>query len=266
LDRLAEGGRRRALTRRAFAAAALAAGVTLLAGRAVGLPCYAQAFEGNHFTVCPYDPATERLQLAWRGPHGALDSFEGLKDALGAKAGRVEFAMNAGMYETDQSPLGLLVIDGRSARPLNRRAGAGNFYLKPNGVFWVDARGGPHIDETGAFAAARPRARWATQSGPLLVQAGGFNPQIAPNGASQLIRNGVCVRAGEARFVISDDPVSFGRFARFLRDALGCSDALFLDGSVSSLWAPSLGREDARSGLGTFVIVSRRGPARSLRR
>jgi uncharacterized protein YigE (DUF2233 family) len=69
------------------------------------------------------------------------------------------------------------------------------------------------------------------------------------------------VRGREAFFVISDAPVSFGRLARFLRDGLGCPDALYLDGAVSSLWAPALHREDSASGLGTFVVVlSRRSP------
>jgi uncharacterized protein YigE (DUF2233 family) len=233
----------------------LAATAWALAATAAADPCHIQVFEGDRFAVCPYEPASDRLELSWRGPHGALDSLGGLKDSLGPRAGRVEFAMNAGMYEADQSPLGLLVVAGQTVRPLNRRSASGNFYLKPNGVFWVDSRGRPHIEETEAFAAEAPHARWATQSGPLLVSRGALNPHITPNGPSLLIRNGVGVRDGRAVFVISDDTVSFGRFARFLRDGLGCPDALFLDGAVSSLWAPSMGREDARAGLGTFVVV-----------
>ena len=235
----------------------------LSAVTAAALPCHTQSFDGSRFIVCPYDAGEDRLELAWSGPQGPLGDFEGLKAALGAKAPLVEFAMNAGMYETDLSPLGLFIADGRTLRPINLRSGAGNFYLKPNGIFWLDRAGAPHIDESQAFASKRPRARWATQSGPLLVQDGAFNPQISPNGTSQLIRNGVGAHGAEADFVISDDPVSLGRFARFFRDALGCPDALFLDGSVSSLWAPSLGREDVpRSGLGTFVVVSARPVAR----
>ena len=72
-----------------------------------------------------------------------------------------------------------------------------------------------------------------------------------------MIRNGVGVRGGEALFAISDQPVSFGRFARFFRDGLGCPDALYLDGAVSSLWAPAMGRQDTQTGLGTFVVVLR---------
>jgi uncharacterized protein YigE (DUF2233 family) len=167
--------------------------------------------------------------------------------------------MNAGMYQMDQRPLGLFIAAGREEHALNQGAGGGNFYLAPNGVFWVGADGAPHVSETGAYAAAPPpSARWATQSGPLLVQGGAFNAHISADGASLNLRNAVGVRNGVALFVISDDKVSFGRLARFLRDALGCPDALYLDGAVSSLWAPGRDRIDGRHGLGTFVVVLRR--------
>ncbi len=171
--------------------------------------------------------------------------------------------MNAGMYGHDRRPLGLYVADGRRLEPLNRgHGGGGNFFLLPNGVFWTDRRGAPHVDETSAFADLDVHPRWATQSGPLLVSGGVIHPAVSPNGTSLYVRNGVGVRGHEAFFAISDGPVSFGRFARFLRDGLGCADALYLDGSVSSLWAPDLGRRDGREGLGTFVVVLRRDGGR----
>jgi uncharacterized protein YigE (DUF2233 family) len=244
---------------RRLAAWLIAAAAWALAAPALAAPCEDRTFEGARFTVCPYAPQTDRLQLAWRGRAGPLGGLAALREAMGGEAARVEFAMNAGMYDQALAPLGLFVVDGRVTRPLNKRSSSfGNFYLKPNGVFWVDRAGAPHIDETAAYAAKSPRPRWATQSGPLLVQADAFNPQIAPNGPSELIRNGVGVRDGIAYFAISDDQVSFGRFARFFRDALGCPDALFLDGSVSSLWAPSMDRLDDKLGLGIFVVVLKR--------
>jgi uncharacterized protein YigE (DUF2233 family) len=153
----------------------------------------------------------------------------------------------------------LYVEAGRELKPLTRASGEGNFYLAPNGVFWTDQAGRPHVDETEAFAASTVRPAFATQSGPMLVWRGAVHPRFQPNGASQLIRNGVGVRGDEAFFVISDDPVSFGRFARFFRDGLGCPDALFFDGTVSSLWAPELHRRDAHPGLGPLVVVLRKG-------
>ena len=220
--------------------------------------CWISSFEGAAFSVCRYTPGQDDIALAWRDRGQPLDSLPGLKSSLGADGSRVAFAMNAGMYDKARSPLGLYVAAGQELRPLNRSAGAGNFFLLPNGVFWVGRDGAPHIDETSAFADRKVHPRWATQSGPLLVRAGALHPSLAPNGTSLAIRNGVGVRGGEALFVISNQPVSFGRFARFLRDGLGCADGLYLDGAISSLWAPGLGRLDRRTGLGTFVVVTSR--------
>ena len=59
-----------------------------------------------------------------------------------------------------------------------------------------------------------------------------------------------------AIFAISDEPVTFYAFARLFRDGLGCANALFLDGSVSSLYAPELGRDDELTPLGPMIGVS----------
>jgi uncharacterized protein YigE (DUF2233 family) len=61
----------------------------------------------------------------------------------------------------------------------------------------------------------------------------------------------------DAVFVISDDAVSFGRLARFMRDRLSCREALYLDGAVSGAWIPSK-RMDNRAPLGPMIVVLRR--------
>lgn len=147
-------------------------------------------------------------------------------------------------------------MSGRVEHAADVGEGAGNFYLKPNGVFWVGEDGQAHVQETDRYLAHRVQAQWATQSGPLLLQEGRLHPKIGENGASHTLRNGVCtVGAGSAWFVISDEPVSFGRFARLMRDRLECADGLYFDGSVSALWAPSLKRRDPATGLGPLVAV-----------
>ena len=223
--------------------------------------CARASFEGAGFTVCRYHGATDQIRLALKGPSGVLGGFSALKAALGADAPRVLFAMNAGMYEPSRAPVGLLIQSGQLESPLQTADGTGNFYLKPNGVFWVAVDGAVHIDEASAFAAAKVQPQWATQSGPLLVKGGVLHPLIAADGPSLAIRNGVGVRSpSEAVFVISDQPVSFSRLARFLRDSLGCPDALYFDGVVSSLWAPGLGRVDGRTGLGPLLVVLKTKP------
>lgn len=220
-------------------------------------PCSKWTFEASRFVACGYDPQRDVLEIAASDASGPLGGFVRLEHALGPAAARVRFAVNAGMYESAQTPVGLLVQGGRTLRPLDLRAGRGNFYLLPNGVFWTDAAGSAHVTEAHRYLAERAAAVWATQSGPLLAAGGRLHPAVAQNGASLAIRNavGVCGR-GTAKFVISTGAVSFGRLARFMRDRLGCPDALYLDGAVSSLWAPSLGRRDPRTGLGPLVVVS----------
>jgi prepilin-type processing-associated H-X9-DG protein len=91
----------------------------------------------------------------------------------------------------------------------------------------------------------------------MLVIDGRLHPKILPTGASAKIRNGVCVRDGTtAIFAIAEEPVTFYAFAMLFRDGLGCANALFLDGSVSSLYAPELGRDDELTPLGPMIGVS----------
>ncbi len=220
-------------------------------------PCAVQTFEGSRFTVCRYARGAGTIQLALDGPDGRLGGFAALARQLGPAAARVAFAMNAGMYEADQSPTGLLILNGRTVHPADTGLGdGGNFHLLPNGVFAVDADGAVRVEETSAFLAHPGDVRWATQSGPLLVEHGAIHPKLAPDGTSKNIRNGAgAAGPNTAVFVISDDPVSLGRFARFFRDALNCPDALYFDGHVSSLWAPGLRRRDPATGLGPLVVV-----------
>jgi len=157
-------------------------------------------------------------------------------------------------------PIGLYIEEGRKVPSRStRREGAGNFHLKPNGVFWEDSSGF-HVPTTDAFAAAAPTSiRYATQPAPMPLTNGAPHPHTNSDGPSRKIRNGVGVTAaGLPIFVISDDKVSFGKLARLFRDRLDCPNALFLDGFVSSLWDAASGRFDQNVPLGPMIVVSER--------
>ena len=221
----------------------------------VASACELRRFEGSLFTVCTFDAASDRLELV---DGRALRSLASLEASLGPRAAKVRFAMNAGMYDEEGAPIGLFVAQGEEKKRINLKAGGGNFHLLPNGVFAVDRDGGVSVTSSKAFEKKAQSAVWATQSGPMLVIDGKLHPKFDENGQSQLIRNGVGVKdARTAFFVISEEPVSFGRFARFFRDELGAPNALYLDGSVSSLWDPATGRQDGYSGLGPMVVAFR---------
>ncbi|HEX4737587.1 MAG TPA: phosphodiester glycosidase family protein [Allosphingosinicella sp.] len=222
--------------------------------------CEERTFEGTRFTVCRYDARRDEIRIVDADARGPLRSFARLKTALGGDASRLLFAMNAGMFDPSGKPVGLYVEAGVEKHRINRASGGSdNFSMQPNGVFAIDAQGHVAILPGGAWPAPNLRARWATQSGPMLVIAGRLHPRIQPNGTALNIRNGVGVSDRDtAWFVISDEPVSFGRLARFFRDGLGCRNALYFDGAVSSLWEPSGGREDSAHALGPLVAVMKR--------
>ena len=216
----------------------------------LGQTCLAQ---DARFTVITVDTAKQDLQLFLNDEAGQpLHSFARLAAMLQARHQRLDFAVNAGMYHPDFAPVGLLVQDGKQVAPLNLADGVGNFFLKPNGVFLVTA-GGPKVVESSQYAPAG--VRLATQSGPLLLHKGVIHPGFNPESSSRNIRNGVGVAGNKAIFVISNHPVTFYEFAVFFRDNLHCSDALYLDGAISSLYSTALGRNDAAAKLGPMLGV-----------
>lgn len=213
--------------------------------------CRDHTFEGSRFTVCDNQGGELRLYAA--GPREKpLRSFSEVARQIDVS--QVAFAMNAGMFDESGRPIGLAQTDGREVHKLNLRDGAGNFHLKPNGVFMVLCGGAPAIFPSDTIPQFRCPPRLSTQSGPMLVIQGRLHPKITPDGSSHFVRNGVGVRDGAALFVISEDPVSFGKFARFFRDALKTPNALYFDGSVSSLWDPANGRQDAGAPLGPIIV------------
>jgi len=231
----------------------------LLAGCAQAKPsaaprsfCHEQAFEGSHFTVCDNKGGELRLFAAGKG-EGPVRSFSELMRKV--DAARIAFAMNAGMFDEQGRPIGYAVTNGRELHKLNLRDGPGNFHLKPNGVFIVGCGGAAMVAPSDAIPLFRCAPRLMTQSGPMLVIEGKLHPKLQADGQSRLIRNGVGVRGGKAIFVISKSAVSLGKFARFFRDELKTPDALYFDGSVSSLWDPANGRQDSHSELGPIVVA-----------
>jgi uncharacterized protein YigE (DUF2233 family) len=117
------------------------------------------------------------------------------------------------------------------------------------------------VIESRRFAADPPDCRFATQSGPMLVIDGALHPRFLPDSPSRYVRNGVGVSADGTRalFAISQSPVNFTEFARLFRDGLGLPQALYLDGSISRLYAPDLGRRDLGLPMGPIVgtVVAR---------
>lgn len=199
-------------------------------------------FQDVVIAVCKIDMRRDRLRMFWRDDNKAvLGYFQAVQQWLQRRGQSLVCATNAGIYEEDRRPLGLYVENGAVLRRLNLRKGAyGNFYSQPNGVFLVRDRDAAIIDtERFAVDAATllPEVRFATQSGPLLIQHGLINAAFSPESTNRRIRNAVCtVSPYESALVLSRGPINFYDFARFLRERLDCTDALYLDGGISRMY------------------------------
>ncbi|CCM77372.1 conserved exported hypothetical protein [Rhizobium mesoamericanum STM3625] len=227
--------------------------IAISAAAASAQTCAQDSFEGNAYIVCAVEKGNGDLRLFWKNADGEpYRDFFSVAEAVRSKGQVLAFALNAGMYLPDFSPIGLYVEDGKELRPASSTHGNGsaahplpNFYRRPNGVFFLD-NAGAGILPTPEFLKRRPKVRFATQSGPMLVIDNKLNPIFIVGSTDRTRRAGVGICGdGAVRFAVSEDEVNFHDFARLFRDYLGCSNALFLDGGQGvGLYSPALGRND----------------------
>lgn len=220
-------------------------------------------YRDQPFDVVRIDLKKADLRLFWNNAEGTrYGSFGNLREALAADGYSLRFATNAGIFTPEFAPAGLHVENGEVLHELNtRNQGYGNFHLMPNGVFYVDDSGA-HAVPTDVFQASKPSPRIATQSGPMLVIDGKLHDAFTEGSDNKRRRSGVGVVSDhEVVFAASNLPVNFFDFASLFKEALHCDNALFLDGDISLLYAPDMGKafEGGRY-AGMFAVVEKETP------
>jgi len=236
-----------------------------VAQRALAQPCDTQTFDDTRFIICTAAPGQDDFRLFWKDARGEpFRHFSAIARSVAEEGRTLKFAMNAGMYQTDFSPIGLYVENGKELRPASTKTMDGppgktpNFYKKPNGVFFL-SDDGAGILPTADYLKRRPKVRYATQSGPILVIRSKLNPIFIAGSSDRTRRSGVGVcKGGSVRLAISEDAVNFHDFARLFRDQLNCPNALFLDGgNGAGLYEPNLSRSDMswHGGFGPVIGV-----------
>jgi uncharacterized protein YigE (DUF2233 family) len=234
------------------------------------LNCVDRAIARAGFTVCEIPAAAiKSVEIAPALEPGTTTwTIARLDSSLRAHGQRVTVAMNAGIFDRDGRTLGLLVRDGRVLRPLNTSNGpdvtppadvcdVANFFCPPNGVFYV-TDGRPRIATTAEFRDHGPplaQVQIATQSGPMLLERGQFARELPATWRRRISRNAVCVRDDETTLFVLGRDQTQASLAATLRDSLGCRDALFLDGSVSELFAGTCPSPSGQ-GFGAILYVT----------
>lgn len=202
------------------------------------------------------NPKDENIQFYWKNTEGELySSFSELKGELAKEGKNLVFAMNGGMFNSDFSPTGLYIENSQELSALDLKTkGYGNFYMQPNGVFYLNKNKTAQICKTQAFKHSND-ILYATQSGPLLVHEGTINSKFTKGSANIHIRNGVGILPnGNILFGISKQKINFYDFASFFKD-LGCQNALYLDGFVSKMYLPTQNWKDLGGNFGVMVAV-----------
>ncbi len=102
----------------AFAIAALFFGVQ----SAQADICEPQLFQDTKFIVCTVKQK-ENLRLFWKGVDGEpYRNFSKVADAMTQEGKMLSFALNAGMYQVDFTPMGLYVENGQELVPADTKA------------------------------------------------------------------------------------------------------------------------------------------------
>jgi uncharacterized protein YigE (DUF2233 family) len=194
------------------------------------------------------------LHMHWLGEtKEPLQTFQRLKQHTNKQGQELKFAMNGGMYLEDYSPQGLYIEKGKTVSTLNtKKSDYGNFYLAPNGVFYITKDLHTVVCKTEDFT-RNSNIEYATQSGPMLLIDSTIHPKFTDGSKNVHIRNGVGILPnGNPLFAISTKPVNLYDFADYFRQ-LGCKNALYLDGFVSRMYLPAQGIEQMDGKFGVLI-------------
>lgn len=207
-----------------------------------------------NFVTYTANPAKDSIGFYLKDASGKrYGSLQKLKDAIESKGNSLMFAMNGGMYKPGGEPLGLYVEDGKEINAINTDRGAGNFYLKPNGILYITNFGTAGIVNTDHFR--NNNIRYATQSGPLLLINGKPHPAFKEGSANLQIRNGAGILPdGRIIFALSKSEINFYDFAVYFKEK-GCKDALYLDGYVSRAYLPEKEWLQTDGDFGVIIAV-----------
>ena len=218
-----------------------------------GLISFKDATYNTKILSYTVDLSKQDLRFFWKDDKDmVIGNFHFLSDYVSKESKQLCFAMNGGMFRKDLSPQGLYIEDGKIQSVLDtNQKGYGNFYLKPNGVFYITKDNKGHVCKTHDFRG--DNVKYATQSGPMLLIEGKIHADFHKESLNLNIRNGVGVLPnGNLLFAMSIGKINFYDFASYFRSK-GCENALYLDGFVSKTYLPTKGFKDKNGNFGVII-------------
>ena len=195
---------------------------------------YGEKIKDGNFTVYIPDLNKEAIKMYWKDKNDEAYS-ELSKFIQENQEGKINFATNGGIYSEEYKPNGLYIENYKVISKINLADGEGNFYMQPNGVFYIQ-NNHPEISGSKVFEYNK-NISYATQSGPLLIENGVINKKFGKNSESYKIRSAVGIdRENKVFFLMSSEKINFYDFSKYALDKLNCKDLLFLDGTISKMY------------------------------
>lgn len=213
-----------------------------------------KGIDESDYVMHRVDLSKQELKLYWKNKEGInYRSLRNLKEQLQYEGKELVFAMNGGMYEKDLTAQGLFIQDTIIQKEIDRnKVGYGNFYMQPNGVFYITDANQGAVVTTDDFKNDKS-IKYATQSGPMLLINGKIHSRFMDGSKNLNIRNGVGVLPnGDLLFVMSKKKVNFYDFATLFKQN-GCKNALYLDGFVSKTYLPSQNSNQLGGNFGVII-------------
>lgn len=229
------------------------------------ITCLISAFQSTGYQIDEkriishvVDLNKQQLDFYWKDKNGQhYGSLGNLKTQLAQEKKKLVFAMNGGMYLKDQSPQGLYIEKGILKKRVNRKKSTyGNFYMEPNGIFYLTIDNKATVVSTSQFK-QNSNIKYATQSGPMLLIEGKIHPKFKKGSSNLHIRNGVGVLPnGNLLFALSKQKINFYDFATYFKQN-GCQNALYLDGFVSKTYLPEKNWKQLGGNFGVIIGETR---------
>lgn len=220
------------------------------------ISCKEKIQDKSNFIIYQINPRKQTIKLYWKDRKGEiLKSIGNLKNEAGSNNEKLIFAMNGGMFEPDNTPKGLYIENFKMLKPTDTLQGSGNFYLQPNGIFYLTQNHQSGISETKKYK-HNSTIQYATQSGPMLLMDGKINSIFQKDSKNLNIRNGVGIlENGNIIFVMSKKEVNFYSLAQLFKE-MGCKKALYLDGFVSRTYLPEKNWIQTDGNFGVMIGVT----------
>ncbi len=210
--------------------------------------------QNDNFVEYIVNPKKNQVKMFWKdNKENNFTSIANLKSWLNKNKKELIFATNGGMYHKGYAPVGLFIENKITKTKVDTTSNEGNFYLKPNGIFYVTNDNKAGVCKTEKFN--NKNIKYATQSGPMLVIDGEIHPSFKEGSTNVNIRNGVGILPDNSViFSMSKKDINLFDFAKYFKN-LGCKNALFFDAFVSRTYLSEQNWKQTDGDFGVMIAV-----------